>query len=126
MFIVASKTFTTLETLTNARLARAWLLDGLRAAHAIEDGDEAALPAVAKHFVAVSTALDKVADFGIDPDQRVRVLGLGGRALLRRLRHRHGRRGGDRARELRRFPGRFSTPSTSISVPPSWPTTYRC
>jgi glucose-6-phosphate isomerase len=68
LFIVASKTFTTLETLTNARLARAWLLDGLRASGAIESGDEAAAPAVAKHFVAVSTALDKVADFGIDPD----------------------------------------------------------
>src|ERR671913_951996 len=68
LFIVASKTFTTLETLTNARLARAWLLDGLRSTGAIEDGDEAAKPAVAKHFVAVSTALDKVAAFGIDPD----------------------------------------------------------
>ena len=67
LFIVASKTFTTLETLTNARLARAWLLDGLRATGAVEEGDEAARDAVAKHFVAVSTALDKVADFGIDP-----------------------------------------------------------
>src|SRR6476620_3746363 len=68
LFIVASKTFTTLETLTNARLARSWLLDGLRASGAIEEGDEAANAAVAKHFVAVSTALDKVAAFGIDPD----------------------------------------------------------
>ncbi len=68
LFIVASKTFTTLETLTNARLARAWLLDGLRASGAIEAGDEAGASAVAKHFVAVSTALDKVAAFGIDPD----------------------------------------------------------
>ncbi len=67
LFIVASKTFTTLETLTNARLARAWLLDGLRASGAIEGGDEAGSSAVAKHFVAVSTALDKVAAFGIDP-----------------------------------------------------------
>jgi glucose-6-phosphate isomerase len=67
LFIVASKTFTTLETLTNARLARAWLLDQLRSAGAIEAGDEAAGAAVAKHFVAVSTALDKVAAFGIDP-----------------------------------------------------------
>nr|WP_294691737.1 glucose-6-phosphate isomerase [uncultured Friedmanniella sp.] len=58
LFIVASKTFTTLETLTNARLARTWLLDGLGNAEG----------AVAKHFVAVSTALDKVADFGIDPE----------------------------------------------------------
>lgn len=68
LFIVASKTFTTLETLTNARLARTWLLDGLRASGAIADDDEAAKDAVAKHFVAVSTALDKVAAFGIDPD----------------------------------------------------------
>jgi len=67
LFIVASKTFTTLETLTNARLARSWLLDGLRGKGAIQEGDEAAGSAVAKHFVAVSTALQKVADFGIDP-----------------------------------------------------------
>ena len=64
LFIVSSKTFTTLETLTNARLCRAWLLDQLREKGAI--GDDGA-SAVAKHFVAVSTALDKVAQFGIDP-----------------------------------------------------------
>ncbi len=68
LFIVASKTFTTLETLTNARMARAWLLDGLLEAGAILEGEEAGRGAVAKHFVAVSTALDKVADFGIDPE----------------------------------------------------------
>ena len=68
LFIVASKTFTTLETLTNARLARSWLLDGLRESGAIEAGEDAANAAVAKHFVAVSTALDKVAAFGIDPE----------------------------------------------------------
>jgi glucose-6-phosphate isomerase len=68
LFIVASKTFTTLETLTNARLARSWLLGGLRSSGAIADGDDAANAAVAKHFVAVSTALDKVAAFGIDPE----------------------------------------------------------
>ncbi|HYO85326.1 MAG TPA: glucose-6-phosphate isomerase [Dermatophilaceae bacterium] len=67
LVIVASKTFTTLETLTNARLVRAWLLDGLVAAEAIEDTGSARSAAVAKHFVAVSTALDKVAAFGIDP-----------------------------------------------------------
>jgi glucose-6-phosphate isomerase len=60
LFIVSSKTFGTLETLTNARLCRSWLLDGLSG----QDEKEA----VAKHFVAVSTALDKVADFGIDPE----------------------------------------------------------
>jgi len=60
VFIVSSKTFGTLETLTNARLCKTWLLDGL-AGHDPAD-------AVAKHFVAVSTALDKVTEFGIDPD----------------------------------------------------------
>ncbi|MBW3070298.1 glucose-6-phosphate isomerase [Actinomyces sp. 594] len=61
LFIIASKTFTTLETLTNARMARTWLLEALAARGISTDG------AVAKHFVAVSTALDKVEAFGIDP-----------------------------------------------------------
>jgi len=68
LFIVASKTFTTLETLTNARLARDWLWAGLQQSGAIDDTDEAKKDAVAHHFVAVSTALDKVAEFGIDTD----------------------------------------------------------
>lgn len=68
LFVVASKTFGTLETLTNARLARDWLWRELVAAGAIEDTEEARTGAVAKHFVAVSTALDKVAAFGIDPE----------------------------------------------------------
>jgi glucose-6-phosphate isomerase len=67
LVIVASKTFTTLETLTNARLARDWLIGRLVAEGRIEDTPEARTAAVAKHFVAVSTALDKVAAFGIDP-----------------------------------------------------------
>ncbi len=67
LFIVASKTFGTLETLTNARLAREWLWQQLVATGAIADTDEARTAAVAQHFVAVSTALDKVAAFGIDP-----------------------------------------------------------
>ncbi|MCM3509533.1 glucose-6-phosphate isomerase [Rothia sp. P100] len=66
LFIVASKTFGTLETLTNARVCREWLLTNLRQAGALEGKDEK--DAVAAHFVAVSTALDKVADFGIDPE----------------------------------------------------------
>ena len=66
LFIVASKTFGTLETLTNARVAREWLISSLREAGAL-DGKEAS-EAVAMHFVAVSTALDKVAAFGIDPE----------------------------------------------------------
>ena len=57
LVIVSSKTFTTVETMTNARGARQWLLDGL-------GGDEAA---IAKHVVAVSTNLEAVAEFGIDP-----------------------------------------------------------
>jgi len=57
LFVVCSKTFTTLETLTNARAARAWCLRGL--------GDE---KAVARHFVAVSTNAEEVARFGIDVD----------------------------------------------------------
>ena len=61
LFIIASKTFTTLETLTNARMARDWFLASLAERGISADG------AIAKHFVAVSTALDKVADFGIDP-----------------------------------------------------------
>ncbi|BDZ42410.1 glucose-6-phosphate isomerase [Paraoerskovia sediminicola] len=67
LFIVASKTFGTLETLTNARLAREWLWESLLADGVIKDTDKARKSAVSKHFVAVSTALDKVADFGIDP-----------------------------------------------------------
>lgn len=67
LFIVASKTFSTLETLTNARLARTWLLEGLLASGAIEDEEASRKEAIEKHFVAVSTALDKVEEFGIDP-----------------------------------------------------------
>ena len=67
LFIVASKTFTTLETLTNARLARDWLWQGLAGVGAIGTDEASRTDAVAHHFVAVSTALDKVAAFGIDP-----------------------------------------------------------
>jgi glucose-6-phosphate isomerase len=57
LFVVASKTFTTLETITNATAAKRWVLDAL--------GDESA---IARHFVAVSTNADAVARFGIDTD----------------------------------------------------------
>ncbi|HWP54127.1 MAG TPA: glucose-6-phosphate isomerase [Pyrinomonadaceae bacterium] len=57
LFIVSSKTFTTLETMTNANSAREWLVNGL--------GDT---KAVAHHFVAVSTNAERVAEFGIDPE----------------------------------------------------------
>ncbi|MEE4491715.1 glucose-6-phosphate isomerase [Streptomyces sp. BE230] len=56
LFVIASKTFTTIETITNATSARDWLLTGLRAGQ----------DAVAKHFVALSTNAEKVSDFGID------------------------------------------------------------
>ena len=58
LFIIASKTFTTQETLTNAHAARRWLIEQF-------DGDESA---VAKHFVAVSTNAENVAEFGIDTE----------------------------------------------------------
>ena len=58
LFIVSSKTFTTLETMTNAHTAREWLMRGL----------STDAKAVAKHFVAVSTNAQKVAEFGIDTD----------------------------------------------------------
>ncbi|MDO7869569.1 glucose-6-phosphate isomerase [Nocardioides jiangxiensis] len=64
LFIVSSKTFTTLETLTNARLCREWLLSNLRARGLMRIDDK---NAVSRHFVAVSTAKDKVEEFGIDP-----------------------------------------------------------
>jgi glucose-6-phosphate isomerase len=58
LFIISSKTFTTLETMTNAETARAWVLNGLGADRA----------AVARHFVAVSTNAEKVSAFGIDTE----------------------------------------------------------
>ncbi|MFD6437805.1 glucose-6-phosphate isomerase [Streptomyces venezuelae] len=58
LFIIASKTFTTIETITNATSARDWLLTELKAGQ----------DAVAKHFVALSTNAEKVSDFGIDTD----------------------------------------------------------
>ncbi|WEV58732.1 glucose-6-phosphate isomerase [Bifidobacterium sp. ESL0728] len=67
MFIIVSKTFTTLETLTNAREARTWLLNGLKASGAIDGSDDKRAEAIRKHFVAVSTNLKGVEEFGIDP-----------------------------------------------------------
>ena len=68
LVIIVSKTFTTLETLTNAREAKRWLLATLKAQGAIDGSDAQNAEAIARHFVAVSTALDLVADFGIDPE----------------------------------------------------------
>jgi glucose-6-phosphate isomerase len=58
LFVICSKTFTTLETMTNAQTAREWLLAGMGGAEA----------AIARHFVAVSTNAEKVAEFGIDTE----------------------------------------------------------
>jgi len=77
LFIVSSKTFTTLETMTNAHTARDWLLAGLK-------GEQAA---TAKHFVAVSTNAEEVTKFGIDTANHVRLLGLGRRTLFHGLGH---------------------------------------
>ncbi|HKE64216.1 MAG TPA: glucose-6-phosphate isomerase [Micromonosporaceae bacterium] len=79
LFVIVSKTFTTLETLTNAAEARRWLLDGLAASGASDDGGASGAAvdgasaavddgAVAKHFVAVSTNAEKVKAFGIDTE----------------------------------------------------------
>ena len=65
LFTVASKTFTTQETLTNAKSARTWLLNAFR--------DPSA---VARHFIAISTNAKAVAEFGIDTDNMLRVLGF--------------------------------------------------
>lgn len=68
LVIVVSKTFTTLETLTNAREAKTWLLETLRAQGAVDGSAEKDAEAIRKHFVAVSTNLELVAEFGIDPE----------------------------------------------------------
>jgi glucose-6-phosphate isomerase len=73
LFAVSSKTFTTLETLTDATVARDWLLRGW--------GDEAA---VAKHFAAVSTNTGAVREFGIDPDASTAALVTEYRRMRRR------------------------------------------
>ena len=98
LFVVSSKTFTTLETMTNAESARAWLLAGL--------GENR--KAVAKHFVAVSTNAAKVAEFGIDPANMFGFLGLGGRALLDGFSDRALDDAGDRAGEFPRDARGFS------------------
>ena len=105
LFIIASKTFTTIETITNATSARDWLLTGL----------EAGQEAVAKHFVALSTNAEKVAGLRHRHGQHVRVLGLGRRPLLVRLRHRpladDRDRPGPVPRDARRLPpGRRALP----------------
>ena len=91
LFIVSSKTFTTLETMTNAQTARAWSLAGL-------GGDE---KAVAKHFVAVSTNAARSGKVRHRHCQHVRVLGLGRGALFDGFCHRAFHHDCDRPGELR-------------------------
>ena len=95
LFIVASKTFSTLETLTNATAARRWLTDAL--------GDAA----VSKHFVAVSTNKKLVDDFGINTDNMFGFWDwVGGRYSVD-SRDRPVGDGGDRQGAVRRVPGRL-------------------
>ncbi len=69
LFVVTSKTFTTLETMTNARVVRTWFLNALVERGVVSSIDDPrASEAIAKQFVAVSTALDRVEEFGINPD----------------------------------------------------------
>ena len=99
LFIVSSKTFGTLETLTNARLCRAWLLDGLSRRRRRGSSRQA-----------LRRRLDGARQgrrLRHRPRQRLRVLGLGRRPLLRRLRDRHLTRGRHRARAVRRVPARL-------------------
>ena len=67
LVIIVSKTFTTLETMTNAREVRTWLIDTLKAQKAIDGSDSSIADAIRHHFVAVSTNLEGVEAFGIDP-----------------------------------------------------------
>ena len=106
LFIVASKTFTTLETMTNARTAREWTLDA---------ASTATTTAVARHFVAVSTNAEKVSALRDRHREHVRLLGLGRRPLLDGLGGRPVDDDRDRARRLPRPARTASTRSTSTS-----------
>ena len=107
LFIVSSKTFTTLETLTNAHSAREWLLAGL-------GGDESA---VAKHFVAVSTNADEVAKFGIDTANMFEFWDWVGGRYSYDSRDRALGDGRDRPRAVRGDARRVPQRSTSTSAP---------
>ena len=104
MFVISSKTFTTLETMTNAHTARDWSLAAL--------GDEAA---IAKHFVAVSTNAEAVAKVRHRHREHVRVLGLGRRPLLDGFRDRPLDHARDRPRELHRYARRFPRNRRTLS-----------
>ena len=106
LFIVSSKTFTTLETMTNAHTAREWVLQAL--------GDE---KAVARHFVAVSTNTAEVDEVRHRHRQHVWLLGLGGRALLDGLGNRFVDHDRDRSRAVPRRCSPASTRWMSTSAP---------
>ena len=113
LFIVSSKTFGTLETLTNARLCKAWLLDGLPGHDRGRRGGEA-----------LRRGLDRARQgrgLRDRPRQRVRLLGLGRRPLLPGLRDRYVAGGRDRPGAVRRAARRACTRWTSTSGPPSSP-----
>ena len=116
LFVVCSKTFTTLETMTNADTARQWLLDGL-------GGDEAA---IARHFVAVSTNLDGRRRVRDRPCERVRVLGLGRRPLLDGLGDRALDDARDRPGGLRAAARRLPRDGRALPDGSARPRTCRC
>ena len=116
LFVVSSKTFTTLETMTNARTAREWSLAGL-------GGDEAA---VAKHFVAVSTNAEEVVEVRDRHRQHVRLLGVGRRPLLDGLGDRPLDDAGDRPGPLRRDAGRLPRDGRALPRRPARRRTCRC
>ena len=116
LVIVSSKTFTTLETMTNARTARAWFLASA--------GADAA--SVAKHFVAVSTNAAEVDEVRHRPRQHVRFLGLGRRALFHGVGDRPLDDAGDRARTTSAPCSAASTRWTSTSAPRRSRATCRC
>ena len=124
LFIVSSKTFGTLETLTNARLCKAWLLDGLARRR-----DRRAPRRVGGGRTALRRRLDRARQgrgLRHRPGQRVRLLGLGGRPLLRGLRDRHLAGRGDRPGAVRRVPGRLPRDGRALPYAPSRRATCRC
>ena len=118
LFIVASKTFGTLETLTNARLCKAWLLDGL----ALERPDRGGRQALRRGLHRARQG-GRLRD---RPRQRLRLLGLGRRPLLRRLGDRHLARGRDRSRAVRRVPGRLPHDGRALPHDGAGRATCRC
>ena len=125
LFIVASKTFTTLETLTNARMARDWLL---REAARRRRRRRLRAHGRRRDQQALRRRLDRPRQGGglrHRPGQRLRLLGLGRRTLLRRLRRRHRRWPSRSARTTSPTSSPASTPSTGTSQRRRWRRTSR-